>query len=240
VNPDETTFAFLQGRPHAPAGDAWERAVAWWRSVASDPDARADDERVVDVSRIAPVVTWGTNPGQSVAVDEPIPDPRTLPPGEREAAVEALQFMGFEPGELVKGRKVDVAFIGSCTNARLSDLRAAAAVVRGQHLARHVRGLVVPGSREVQRAAEHEGLHDVFACAGFEWREPGCSLCLGMNDDKLSGAQTCASSSNRNFRGRQGSPTGRTLLMSPAMVAAAAVAGEVVDIRTVVPRGSVQ
>ena len=225
VNPDETTFAFLRGRPHAPAGDAWERAVAWWRSLASDAGSSADDERVIDVSRIAPVVTWGTNPGQSVAVDEPIPDPGGLPPGERDAALEALQFMGFEAGESVQGRRVDVAFIGSCTNARLSDLRAAADVVRGQRVARHVRGLVVPGSREVQQAAEREGLHTVFESAGFEWREPGCSLCLGMNDDKLSGAQTCASSSNRNFRGRQGSPTGRTLLMSPAMVAAAAVAG---------------
>jgi 3-isopropylmalate/(R)-2-methylmalate dehydratase large subunit len=237
VNPDDTTFAFLRGREHAPAGDAWGRAVAWWRSLASDAGSIADEERVIDVAGIAPVVTWGTNPGQSVAVDEPIPDPRSMPGGERDAALEAMQFMGFEAGAMVKGRRVDVAFIGSCTNARLSDLRAAADVVRGQHVARHVRGLVVPGSRQVQRAAEREGLHEVFQMAGFEWREPGCSLCLGMNDDKLSGAQTCASSSNRNFRGRQGSPTGRTLLMSPAMVAAAAIAGEVVDIRTVVPRG---
>jgi 3-isopropylmalate/(R)-2-methylmalate dehydratase large subunit len=238
VNPDDTTFAFLRGREHTPGGGAWDRAVAWWRSLASDAGSRADDERTIDVARIAPVVTWGTNPGQSVAVDEPIPDPASMPGGEREAAVEALQFMGFEAGAPVKGRKVDVAFIGSCTNARLSDLRAAADVVRGQRVARHVRGLVVPGSREVQRAAEREGLHEVFRMAGFEWREPGCSLCLGMNDDKLSGAQTCASSSNRNFRGRQGSPTGRTLLMSPAMVAAAAIAGEVVDVRAVVPHGS--
>ncbi|MEZ5285717.1 MAG: 3-isopropylmalate dehydratase large subunit [Vicinamibacterales bacterium] len=235
VNPDDTTFAFLQGRPHAPSGEAWSRAVAWWRSVASDAGSSADDEQVVDVSRIAPVVTWGTNPGQSVAVDEPIPDPASLPAGERDAALEALQFMGFVPGASVRGRRVDVAFIGSCTNARLSDLRAAADLVRGQRVARHVRGLVVPGSREVQQAAEREGLHEVFASAGFEWREPGCSLCLGMNDDKLAGAQTCASSSNRNFRGRQGSPTGRTLLMSPAMVAAAAIAGEVVDVRNVIP-----
>jgi 3-isopropylmalate/(R)-2-methylmalate dehydratase large subunit len=196
-----------------------------------------DDERVIDVDRIAPVVTWGTNPGQSVSVDEPIPDPLALPPGEREAAVEALQFMGFAAGGSVQGRRVDVAFIGSCTNARLSDLRAAADVVRGQRVARHVRGLVVPGSRDVQHAAEREGLDSVFEAAGFEWREPGCSLCLGMNDDKLADAQTCASSSNRNFRGRQGSPTGRTLLMSPAMVAAAAVAGQVVDVRRFMPRG---
>jgi 3-isopropylmalate/(R)-2-methylmalate dehydratase large subunit len=237
VNPDDTTFAFLRGRQHAPASEAWDRAVAWWRSMASDSGSTADDDQVIDVNRIAPVVTWGTNPGQSVAVDEPIPDPVSLPGGERDAALEALRFMGFEAGALVKGRRVDVAFIGSCTNARLSDLRAAADVVRGQRVARHVRGLVVPGSREVQRAAEREGLHEVFQMAGFEWREPGCSLCLGMNDDKLAGAQTCASSSNRNFRGRQGSPTGRTLLMSPAMVAAAAIAGEVVDVRGVMPRG---
>jgi 3-isopropylmalate/(R)-2-methylmalate dehydratase large subunit len=237
VNPDDTTFTFLKGRVHAPAGETWDRAVAWWRRLASDTDAGVADECVIDVGGIGPVVTWGTNPGQSVMIDEVIPEPAALPSGEAEAAREALAFMGFEAGEPVRGRRVDVAFIGSCTNARLSDLRAAAAVVRGQHVARHVRGLVVPGSRAVQHAAEDEGLDEVFKAAGFEWREPGCSLCLGMNDDKLSGAQTCASSSNRNFRGRQGSPTGRTLLMSPAMVAAAAVAGEVVDIRSVVPRG---
>jgi 3-isopropylmalate/(R)-2-methylmalate dehydratase large subunit len=237
VNPDDTTFAFLHGRGHAPNGADWDRAVAWWRSMASDASAEADDERIIDVRQIAPVVTWGTNPGQSVSVDEPIPDPASLPAGEREAAREALQFMGFDAGEAVKGRRVDVAFIGSCTNARLSDLRAAADLVRGQRVARHVRGLVVPGSHEVRHAAEAEGLDEVFKAAGFEWREPGCSLCLGMNDDRLSGAQTCASSSNRNFRGRQGSPTGRTLLMSPAMVAAAAVAGEVVDVRSFIPRG---
>jgi 3-isopropylmalate/(R)-2-methylmalate dehydratase large subunit len=205
--------------------------------MASDAGARYDDEKTIDAASLGPVVTWGTNPGQSVMVNEPIPDPATLPPGEREAALEALQFMGFQAGEAVRGRKIDVAFIGSCTNARLSDLRAAANLVRGQRRSRHVRALVVPGSRAVQQAAEAEGLHEVFRAAGFEWREPGCSLCLGMNDDKLVGQQTCASSSNRNFRGRQGSPTGRTLLMSPQMVAAAAIAGEVVDIRTVVPRG---
>ena len=237
VNPDDTTLAFLEGRAHAPTGEAWARAVTWWRGLASDAGSTADDEQAIDVSRIGPVVTWGTNPGQSVMVDEPIPDPASLPPGEREAAIEALQFMGFAPGQPVNGRRVDVAFLGSCTNARLSDLRAAADLVRGRRVARHVRGLVVPGSREVQHAAEREGLDEVFKAAGFEWREPGCSLCLGMNDDKLTGAETCASSSNRNFRGRQGSPTGRTLLMSPAMVAAAAVAGEVVDVRTAFPRG---
>jgi 3-isopropylmalate/(R)-2-methylmalate dehydratase large subunit len=237
VNPDGTTVAFLKGTKHAPAGAAFERASTWWLSMASDAGARYDDERTIEASSLGPVVTWGTNPGQSVMVNEPIPDPASLPPGEREAAQEALQFMGFQAGEPVQGRKIDVAFIGSCTNARLSDLRAAANLVRGQRLSRHVRALVVPGSRAVQQSAEAEGLHEVFRAAGFEWREPGCSLCLGMNDDKLVGQQTCASSSNRNFRGRQGSPTGRTLLMSPQMVAAAAIAGEVVDIRTVVPRG---
>ena len=236
INPDETTVEFLRGRPHAPQGEAWDRAVRWWLSLASDAGSTPDDEHIVDVTALAPVVTWGTNPGQSVGVDEPIPDPAALESGERDAAVEALQFMGFEPGEAIKGRRIDVAFIGSCTNARLSDLREAATLVRGQRVARHVRGLVVPGSRAVQQAAEAEGLDEVFKSAGFEWREPGCSLCLGMNDDKLAGAQTCASSSNRNFRGRQGSPTGRTLLMSPAMVAAAAVAGEVVDVRSALPR----
>jgi 3-isopropylmalate/(R)-2-methylmalate dehydratase large subunit len=236
VNPDETTFAYLAGRRYAPQGEAFERACAWWRTLASDPDAEWDDGVSIDAGSIAPTVTWGINPGQSAPVDGRLPDAGALPEAERAGAAEALEFMGFRPGQPIAGTRIDVAFIGSCTNARLSDLRAAAAVARGQRLARHVRALVVPGSREVQRAAEAEGLHEVFRDAGFEWREPGCSLCLGMNDDKLSGQQTCASSSNRNFRGRQGSPTGRTLLMSPAMVAAAAIAGEVVDIRRVAPR----
>jgi 3-isopropylmalate/(R)-2-methylmalate dehydratase large subunit len=239
VNPDDTTLEYLRGRHFAPRGEAFERAAAWWRSVASDPDASYADEVVIDASALAPVVTWGVNPGQSVAVGERIPSPDAVPASERAAVEEALAFMGFEAGAPITGTPIDVAFIGSCTNARLSDLREAARLVRGRRIARGVTGLVVPGSRAVRAAAEREGLHEIFLEAGFEWRGAGCSMCLGMNPDKLEGRQTCASSSNRNFRGRQGSPTGRTLLMSPAMVAAAALAGEVVDVRRVLeqPQG---
>ena len=224
VNPDETTFAYVRGRRYAPSGDAFDRAVRWWKSIASDRDARYDDRVTFDASSVEPTVTWGINPGQSVAVSEPI---------DAEPEDEALAFMGFRPGARVRGTRIDVAFIGSCTNSRLSDLEAAAEVVRGHHVAPHVKALVVPGSRAVSRAAEARGLHEVFIDAGFEWRGAGCSMCLGMNPDKLEGRQVSASSSNRNFKGRQGSPTGRTLLMSPAMVAAAAIAGEVVDVREV-------
>src|SRR4029077_989638 len=206
----------------APQGDAFERAVAWWASLASDPGARYDDVVEIDATEIKPTVTWGINPGQSLSVDDALPD---------NADPEALAFMGFTAGQRVKGTKVDVAFVGSCTNARLSDLREAARVVRGHHVAAHVKALVVPGSQAVRAAAEREGLDRVFLDAGFEWRGAGCSMCLAMNPDRLEGREICASSSNRNFKGRQGSPTGRTLLMSPAMVAAAAVAGEVVEYR---------
>jgi 3-isopropylmalate/(R)-2-methylmalate dehydratase large subunit len=231
VNPDQVTFDYIKGRPFAPAGHAFDRAVAWWRQIASDPDAAYDDEVRMDATSLEPVVTWGLNPGQSVYVSGRIPGPRDVPEDERAGVAEALAFMGFEPGARIEGTPIDVAFVGSCTNARLSDLREAARVVRGRRIASRVKGLVVPGSQAVRQAAEAEGLHEVFVSAGFEWRGAGCSMCLGMNPDKLQGRQISASSSNRNFRGRQGSPTGRTLLMSPAMVAAAAVAGEVVDIR---------
>ena len=236
VNPDDTTFAYLQGRPYAPAGSAFAQAREWWASLASDPDAGYDDDVSIEGDRLTPVVTWGTNPGQSVGVDEAIPKPSDLPESDRTSVRDALDYMGLAPGSSVKGQKIDVAFIGSCTNSRLSDLREAARIVRGHRVAAHVKALVVPGSAGVRTAAEREGLHDVFRDAGFEWREAGCSMCLGMNPDKLEGRQVCASSSNRNFKGRQGSPTGRTLLMSPAMVAAAALAGEVVDVRRVVSR----
>jgi 3-isopropylmalate/(R)-2-methylmalate dehydratase large subunit len=188
----------------------------------------------VRANELAPVVTWGTNPGQSVAIDEPIPTPATASDADRPAIVDALDYMGLTPGARMAGQRIDVAFIGSCTNSRLSDLREAAGIVRGHRVAPHVKALVVPGSAGVQAAAEREGLDEVFRAAGFEWRDAGCSMCLGMNPDKLEGRQVCASSSNRNFKGRQGSPTGRTLLMSPAMVAAAAVAGQVIDVRQVV------
>jgi 3-isopropylmalate/(R)-2-methylmalate dehydratase large subunit len=233
VNPDETTFAYLKGRPFAPAGEAFERAKAWWRSIASDPDAVYDDDVEIRAEGLKPVVTWGVNPGQSVSIDERVPAP-TDPGEEPQAVADALHYMGLEPGAPIAGMRVDVAFIGSCTNGRLSDLREAAKVLRGRHVAPHVKALVVPGSAAVSKAAEQEGLADTFRAAGFEWRSAGCSMCLGMNPDKLEGHQVCAASSNRNFKGRQGSPTGRTLLMSPAMVAAAAVAGEVTDVRDLV------
>ena len=226
INPDETTFAFLRGRRFAPQGDAFDRAVVWWQSMASDAHAVYDDRVTIDAAAIEPTVTWGINPGQSVRVSERIEgDPRD----------EAFAFMGFTPGDRVAGTKIDVAFIGSCTNSRLSDLEEAARIVRGRRVAPHVQALVVPGSRSISRDAEARGLDRIFVEAGFEWRGAGCSMCLAMNPDRLEGRQMCASSSNRNFKGRQGSPTGRTLLMSPAMVAAAAIAGEVVDVRTMLP-----
>jgi 3-isopropylmalate/(R)-2-methylmalate dehydratase large subunit len=233
VNPDDTTFHYMEGRPFVPTGSAFDRAKAWWRSIASDSDAVYDDDVEIRAGDLTPVVTWGVNPGQSIAIDGRVPsaaDPKV----DSKAVTDALDYMGLAPGQPIAGMKVDVAFIGSCTNGRLSDLREAARVVKGRHVAKHVKALVVPGSAAVSRAAEREGIAEIFRAAGFEWRSAGCSMCLGMNPDRLEGNQVCAASSNRNFKGRQGSPTGRTLLMSPAMVAAAAVAGEVVDVRKVV------
>jgi 3-isopropylmalate/(R)-2-methylmalate dehydratase large subunit len=232
VNPDDTTVAYLRGRRFVPQGDEFDRAAEWWLSLASDPGATYDDDVEIDGSAIRPTVTWGINPGQSVYVDERLPQVEAVPGSDRPAVEEALAFMGLRAGEPIAGTRIDVAFVGSCTNARLSDLREAARMVRGRRVAGSVRALVVPGSQAVRDAAEREGLHQVFLDAGFEWRGAGCSMCLAMNQDRLEGREICASSSNRNFKGRQGSPTGRTLLMSPAMVAAAAVAGEVVDVRT--------
>ena len=233
VNPDETTFDYLAGRPFIPEGDSFERAKSWWRSIASDDNANYDDEIVIDGSGIAPRVTWGINPGQSVSVEESIPEPTKIMSDQDAAETrEALEFMGLSAGAPISGIKIDVAFVGSCTNSRLSDLREAARVVRGHKVSSHVKALVVPGSKSVSQAAETEGLDTIFKEAGFEWRGAGCSMCLAMNTDRLVGQEVCASSSNRNFKGRQGSPTGRTLLMSPAMVAAAAISGAVVDVRT--------
>jgi 3-isopropylmalate/(R)-2-methylmalate dehydratase large subunit len=233
-NPDATTFAYLQGRPHAPAGEAWNRAVAWWSSLASGPDAVFDDEVRFDAAAIAPTVTWGITPGQGIGVDERVPTLEQTPAEERPLAEEAYRYMDLVPGAPIAGLPVDVCFIGSCTNGRLSDLQAAAAVARGRHVAPGIKAFVVPGSEQVAAAAEAEGLDAVFRAAGFEWREPGCSMCLAMNPDRLEGRQISASSSNRNFKGRQGSASGRTLLMSPAMVAAAAIAGHVADVRELV------
>jgi 3-isopropylmalate/(R)-2-methylmalate dehydratase large subunit len=230
INPDETTFAYMEGRPFAPAGEAFARARAWWRSMASDPDAAYDDEVVIRAGELAPVVTWGVNPGQSISVGGRVPS-ASDPGVDPKAVREALEYMKLAPGQPIAGLKVDVAFIGSCTNGRLSDLREAARVVRGRHVAPHVKALVVPGSDAVSRAAEREGLADTFRAAGFEWRGAGCSMCLGMNPDQLKPRQRCASTSNRNFEGRQGR-LGRTHLLSPIMAAAAAIEGHFVDIRT--------
>jgi len=233
VNPDQTTFDYLRGREFVPRGDAFERAVAWWKSMASDSDAAYHEVVRIDGSRIAPTVTWGINPGQAIGVDEKIPAPDSFAADEREVAEDAYGYMGLEPGAPIKGTRIDVAFIGSCTNGRISDLREAAKVAKHGKVKPHVKALVVPGSQAVAKAAEAEGLPEIFRAAGFEWRLPGCSMCLAMNPDKLVGHQVCASSSNRNFKGRQGSPSGRTLLMSPAMVAAAAIEGAVADVREV-------
>ncbi len=231
VNPDLKTIDYLRGRPRAPQGEAFDRAAEWWLSLASGPDAEFDDCVTIDGETIEPTVTWGINPSQSVAVTENIPSVESFPEEERAGAQEALEFMELTGDQTIQGLKIDVAFIGSCTNSRLSDLREAAAVAKHGKVADHVRALVVPGSQQVQKQAEEEGLDKVFTDAGFEWRAAGCSMCLAMNPDKLVGREICASSSNRNFKGRQGSPTGRTLLMSPAMVAAAAVKGCVTDVR---------
>ncbi|EAU72684.1 3-isopropylmalate dehydratase large subunit [Synechococcus sp. RS9916] len=235
VNPDQVTFDYLAGRPEAPSGEAWERAVQWWHALASDSDAHFDDEVRFDAAAIAPTVTWGITPGQGIGVDETVPTPEQLDPSDRPIAEEAYRYMDLAPGSAIAGVPVDVCFIGSCTNGRLSDLQAAASVARGRQVASGIKAFVVPGSEQVARAAEAEGLDKVFRAAGFEWREPGCSMCLAMNPDRLEGRQISASSSNRNFKGRQGSASGRTLLMSPAMVAAAAIEGSVTDVRCLAP-----
>jgi len=231
VNPDSVTYDYLQGREFAPKAAQWEAAIAWWESLRSDADAEYDDVVVIDAADIAPTVTWGITPGQGIGVDERIPTVEQLPEGDRVLASEAYQYMNLQPGTAIRGTPVDVCFIGSCTNGRLSDLREAAKVVQGKKAAATVKAFVVPGSERVKQAAEAEGLDTIFEAAGFEWREAGCSMCLAMNPDKLQGNQISASSSNRNFKGRQGSSSGRTLLMSPAMVAAAAIAGQVTDVR---------
>jgi 3-isopropylmalate/(R)-2-methylmalate dehydratase large subunit len=234
INPDETTFAYLKGRPYSPKGAAWDAAVAGWRAVASDPGCRYDDVVNLRAQDIAPTVTWGINPGQAVAIDERIPDPaKAATVDEKTSIEEALAYMKLPPGAPIKGTKINVAFIGSCTNGRLSDFQEVAKYLRGKHVASGVKALAVPGSQIVGVQCVKLGLDRVFRDAGFEWREAGCSMCLAMNPDKLIGDQLCASSSNRNFKGRQGSPTGRTILMSPLMVAAAAVTGAVADAREV-------
>ncbi|MBL8811313.1 MAG: 3-isopropylmalate dehydratase large subunit [Planctomycetaceae bacterium] len=232
INPDQKTVDYLRGRAFAPKGADFDKAAAWWLSLASGPDAQFDDVVVFNAADIEPTVTWGITPAQSVGVTQALPKVSAVPADEQKLIQEALDFMGLSEGQPIQGTKIDVAFIGSCTNSRMSDLREAARVVRGHKVHAGVKAIVVPGSQLVRKQAMEEGLDKIFEEAGFEWRGAGCSMCLAMNPDKLKGREVCASSSNRNFKGRQGSPTGRTLLMSPAMVAAAAIQGHVTDIRS--------
>ncbi len=233
VNPDETTFEYLRGRERVPTGDEFDAAVAIWRDFASDADAVFDDELVIDADDIMPTVTWGITPGQAISIDESVPNPDQMQGLEKHHVTDALQYMHLEADMPIKGTRIDVAFIGSCTNGRLSDFELVAGYIKGREVAPSVRAIAVPGSEKVDSAARAKNLHTIFEEAGFEWRKPGCSMCLAMNPDKLIGDQICASSSNRNFIGRQGSPTGRTILMSPIMVAAAAIEGKVADAREV-------
>jgi 3-isopropylmalate/(R)-2-methylmalate dehydratase large subunit len=231
VAPDEKTFAYLKGRPKAPKGAAWEAAVAYWRTLPSDRDAVFDREITLDAAAIEPQVTWGTSPQDVVPITGRVPDPEDAPTPERRAAMErALAYMGLEPGTPLESIKIDKVFIGSCTNARIEDLRLVAKLVKGKKVAPHVQAMIVPGSGLVKQQAEEEGLHEIFLEAGFEWREAGCSMCLGMNPDQLKPGERCASTSNRNFEGRQGKG-GRTHLLSPAMAAAAAITGRLTDVR---------
>ena len=232
IAPDDKTFAYVKGRPMAPAGEAWEKALAWWRTLPTDEGARYDRTVLLDAAGISPNVTWGTSPEDVVPIAGRVPDPESFAdPSKREAARKSLDYMGLTPGQAMQDVAVEHIFIGSCTNSRIEDLRAAAAVVRGRHVADRIKqALVVPGSGLVKRQAEAEGLDRIFTEAGFEWREPGCSACLGMNPDKVPPSERCASTSNRNFVGRQG-PGARTHLVSPAMAAAAAVTGRLTDVR---------
>jgi 3-isopropylmalate/(R)-2-methylmalate dehydratase large subunit len=225
VAPDDTTFTYLEGRPFAPAGAAWERALDEWRSLPTDDGATFDKEVALDAALLRPSVSWGTNPGQTATIDDVVPDPSSFAdPNQRDAAMHALRYMGLSAGTPIRDIAVDTVFIGSCTNSRMEDLRAAADVVRGRHVRDGMRALVVPGSMRIKAEAESEGLDAVFTAAGFEWREAGCSMCLAMNPDKLAPGERCASTSNRNFEGRQGRG-GRTHLVSPAVAAATAIAG---------------
>ena len=231
VAPDETTFAYIEGRPYAPQGELFEQAVATWRQLASDPGAHFDAVLEINVDGLGPQVTWGTNPGMVADVNGYVPDPtQEKNPLKRQAYERALKYMDLRPGQKIKEIPLNTVFIGSCTNSRLEDLRMAAQYVKGKHVAPNIRAMVVPGSMRVRRMAEEEGLADIFREAGFDWREAGCSMCIAMNGDQLAEGERCASTSNRNFEGRQGRG-GRTHLVSPAMAAAAAVAGHFVDIR---------
>ncbi|MGG5885805.1 3-isopropylmalate dehydratase large subunit [Falsiroseomonas sp. HC035] len=239
VAPDQTTFDYVKGRPFAPKGADYDKAVAWWKTLPSDEGAHFDKEVVLDAAGIAPQVTWGTNPEAVLPITGVVPDPASVEDEDRRAQMQRmLHYMDLQPGQKLDGLKIDVAFIGSCTNSRIEDIRAAAAIARGHKVAEHVRALVVPGSGLVKKQAEDEGLDLILKEAGFEWREAGCSMCLGMNPDKLTPGQRSASTSNRNFEGRQG-PGGRTHLVSPAMAAAAAIHGHLVDVRNHQPKEAV-
>jgi 3-isopropylmalate/(R)-2-methylmalate dehydratase large subunit len=232
VAPDDTTYEYLAGRDYAPKGAMWDRAVAHWRTLPTDPDAEFDREHTIDMKNVAPQITWGTSPEHVIAVDRAIPDPRSGPEEKRGAWEAALQYQGLEPGKPIEGTPVDWVFIGSCTNSRISDLRAAAEIVKGRHKADHVTAWVVPGSVRIKAEAEAEGLDRVFLDAGFEWREPGCSMCLASNGERVPPGKRSVSTSNRNFVGRQG-PGARTHLASPAMAAAAAIKGAIADVRKI-------
>jgi len=231
INPDEKTFSYIKNKLCAPTSAHWDKALTWWKSLKSDENSIYDDVIKLDASKVEPTVTWGITPGQSVGINQQIPLLEELSPNDQFIAEEAYEYMGFKPGQSIKNTPVDVCFIGSCTNGRISDLRVAAQVLKDKKVSKNVKAFVVPGSEKVATEAKQEGIDQIFKDSGFQWREPGCSMCLAMNSDKLVGNQVSASSSNRNFKGRQGSPSGRTLLMSPAMVAAAAINGKVSDVR---------
>ncbi len=236
VNPDDKTFNYIQDRLFAPKNEDWDKALNWWKSLKSEKDSIYDDVIKIDASIVEPTITWGITPGQSIGINQKIPSKLEINPDDQFIAEEAYEYMGFKPGQYIKNTPIDVCFIGSCTNGRISDLRVAAKIVKHNKVAKTVKAFVVPGSEQVAKEAKKEGLDKIFLDAGFQWREPGCSMCLAMNSDKLKGNQISASSSNRNFKGRQGSPNGRTLLMSPAMVAAAAITGKVSDVRAFMPQ----
>ncbi len=233
VNPDPKTYAYLKDRPYSPRNNDWDDAVSKWESFRSDEGCHYDDLVKIDAADIGPTVTWGINPSQAIGIDESIPDPTLAQTVDRASIEEAIEYMKISPGAPIKGTPIDVAFIGSCTNGRISDLEEVASQLNGHKVKEGIKAIVVPGSQVVSKLAEEKGLDKIFRDAGFEWRFAGCSMCLAMNPDKLIGDQLCASSSNRNFKGRQGSPTGRTMLMSPTMVAAAAITGFITDSREV-------
>jgi 3-isopropylmalate/(R)-2-methylmalate dehydratase large subunit len=234
INPDQTTFDYLKGRPYSPTGAEWDQAIAKWKNFASDTDCVYDDIVNINAADVPPTVTWGTSPDQAISIEETVPTPESANTEAQKISIQdALAYMKLPAGKAIKGTKIDVAFIGSCTNGRISDFREVAKYIKGKKVSSNVKAIVVPGSQIVDVIARQEGLDQIFTQAGFEWRGAGCSMCLAMNPDKLIGDQLCASSSNRNFKGRQGSPTGRTILMSPLMVAAAAIEGSIADAREV-------